>query len=75
MCDEDRPRDPAVAGWELSGVLCLAKLSDAESVLEQVASGLEDYYLGAGARQGCGPAGSPPSSAWPAPSPPTTCGP
>jgi conjugative relaxase-like TrwC/TraI family protein len=41
-----------MAGWGLSGVLRLAKLTDAEYVLEQVAGGLEDYYLGAGEAPG-----------------------
>ena len=38
-------------------MLRLAKLTDAEYVLEQVAGGLEDYYLGSGRPPVFGPGG------------------
>ncbi len=50
--DDDCPTTPAAARRGLSGVLRLAKLTDAEYVLQQVAGGLEDYYLGAGEAPG-----------------------
>ena len=40
-------------GWGPERRCCaLAKLTDAEYVLEQVAAGLEDYYLGSGEAPG-----------------------
>ena len=41
-------------------MLRVSKLTDAEYVLEQVAGGLEDYYLGSGEAPGYG------RDAWPA---------
>ncbi len=54
-------------------MLRVSKLTDAEYVLEAVAGGVEDYYLGGGEAPGVWPAAWPGSWGWPGWSAPRTC--
>ena len=58
---DDNAGSRPVRGGVSGAVLRLAKLTDAEYVLDQVAAGVEDYYLGSGEAPGVwtGPAGRP----------------